>query len=191
MGIHHAYLEFGYVQSGDGAVHGGAQGDHPVFVGQGNLYQRHVAGKGAGAVHRLGLEEVGGKVIGIPGIHVGAHVGSHEEPLLEEDACVLRSAVGGRTFRVEMVEVKVPHLTGIGPFLQGADEDMGDAGHTAQMDVRAASDPGDRQVRGDGIYHLTENSLGFTTRENQPQRAWLLPPSCFRRAMVSVPNIWV
>lgn len=40
-------------------------------------------------------------------------------------------------------------------------------------------------------YHLVVKRLGVTVSESHPHRALLLLPSCFRRAIVSVPCIWV
>ena len=76
-----------------------------------------------------------GQVVGIAGIDVCAHVRTQEEALVEEDAVILRLGIGRRALRMEVVEADIFNFSGICPAAEGLDEDVGNAGYAAQVDV--------------------------------------------------------
>ena len=79
------------------------------------------------------------KIVGVSGIDISPDVGPHEESLLEEYSGILRIGIRCGSFCVEMVEMKVFHLTGIGPSDQSIDEDVRHARHTSQMNMITGS----------------------------------------------------
>ena len=137
-----------------GAVHGGAEAHAALLVRQGHVHQGGAEGNVALAVELLALAQVHGQVVGVAGVHVGAHVRSDEEALLEEDAFVARLAVRGGAFRVEMVEVQIAHVPGVRPAAEGLDEAVRHAGDTAQMDMTMGGDVTDRLVGGNVLDRL-------------------------------------
>jgi hypothetical protein len=66
--------------------------------------------------------------------------GTGVRSLVEEDSLVTRLAVGSRAFGVEVMEMKVADIAGIGPAAQGADQAVRHARHAAQMDMTAGRD---------------------------------------------------
>jgi hypothetical protein len=75
------------------------------------------------------------EVICITGIDVGAHVGAHEETLVEENALVTGLAIGGGTLCMEMVEMQVCYVSGIRPAAESLYKAMGNACDAAEVYV--------------------------------------------------------
>ena len=65
-----------------------------------------------------------GQVVGISGIDVSPDVGTHEEPLLEEDTLVARLGIWSRTLGMEMMEMQVLNLAGVRPAAERLYKDM-------------------------------------------------------------------
>ncbi len=76
-----------------------------------------------------------GQVVGIAGIDVCPHVRTQEEALVEEDAVILWFGVGRRTLRMEVVETDIFQFSGVCPAAERLDEDVGNAGYAAQVNV--------------------------------------------------------
>ena len=132
----------------DRAVHGRAQGDIAVLVRTRDLDQRRTELDEALAVKFLAFAQVDRQVVGIAGIDVGPDIGTDEEALLEEDPLVPRLGVRGRSFRVEMMEVQVAYVPGVGTAAQGLDQDVRHAGDTAQMHMAMGRDVADGLIGG-------------------------------------------
>ena len=75
------------------------------------------------------------KIVGETGIDVGTYIGTKEEALVEEYALIPLLAVRCGAFGMEMVEVQVAHVTGIGPAAQCLYQYMRHSRHTAQMNL--------------------------------------------------------
>ena len=135
VGIDHGDLHPCRLDSRDGTVHGGAQRDHPVGVGRGDLDHRRAEPDAAGPVEPLRVRQVDWDVVGVPGVDVRPDIRADEESLLEEDSFEFRIRVRSVTLRVEVMEVQVLDLAGARPPYKGVDEYVRDAGYAAQVDV--------------------------------------------------------
>ena len=143
MRIDHADPLPRYFQGCDGTVHRCTEGDHPVH-GSRNLHHGDVTGKGAATVHGLGFTQMGRKIIGISLLHAFPNIRTHEEPLVEENAGILRRTVGCGTFRVEMMEMNPTQFSR--PAAQGVYQDMRYAGNAGEVDMIPAPNRPDRLV---------------------------------------------
>ena len=75
------------------------------------------------------------QVICVTGIHIRPHICTDEEALIEKNALVAFLTVWRRTFGVEVMEMEVADISGIGPATKGLNQAVRDAGHAAEMDV--------------------------------------------------------
>ena len=135
-GVHHRNALAGHLQGGDGTVYGGTEGHHSVHRLR-DLDHGHVAAKGSAAVQGLRLRQMCGKIVRHAGLDAGAQVGTDEKTLVEERSGIFSAAVGGRAFRMKVVEVDIREFTG--PAAQGLDEDVRNTGDAGEVDVVSAA----------------------------------------------------
>ena len=145
VGERHILIDNGNHRSGtfDGsqrAVHGSSQREIAILVRTGNLDHRHIAPQGAAPVKFLGLAQMHREIVGIAGIDIGPDIRPQEEALVEEDSLVGRVGIGCRSLSMEMMEMEIPHLSGISPAAQCLDQHVRNAGHTAEMNVVPCTD---------------------------------------------------
>ena len=108
------------------------------------------------------------KIVSVSGIDICPDVGPHEKSLLEEYSGILRIGIRCGSFSVEMVEMKVFHLTGIGPSDQSFDEDVRHARHTSQMNMITGSYSPYRLIRLDimDFFHASPFELREDKKKN-------------------------
>jgi len=141
--IDHCNAELGALDCRYGAVHRSAERYVSILVRKRYLHQCGSELDGSAPVEELRLSEMYREVVGVAAVHVGPDVRPDEETLLEENAFVSRLGIRRRTFRMEMMEVKVFHLSGVRPAAESLDEDMRDACHTAEMYMAVGLDSAD------------------------------------------------
>ena len=140
IGVYHSYNYIGALDGGYRAVNGGAEADHPVLIGQRDIHQGGSKLDETAAVELLALSKMHGKIVRVARIHILADIGTHEETLLEELAFVGGVAVGGRTLGMEVMEMQVCDVPGVGAAAESLNKTVGNACHAAQVDVAAGRD---------------------------------------------------
>jgi len=60
---------------------------------------------------------------------------------------------------MEMVKMKISHISGIGSAAQSLDETMGNAGHTAEMDMAVRRNVADRFISCNEVQGLHKKSI--------------------------------
>lgn len=83
------------------------------------------------------------EIIRISCIHILADIGTDEEALVEEDPFVCRIAVWCRAFGMEVMEVKVLHVSGIRPAAKCLDEAVRDTRNASEVNMAMRGDVAD------------------------------------------------
>ena len=138
--VHHGDHVVGALHGGQRRVHRRAERHVAVLVGRADLDHRHVARHGAAAVQPLGFAQEDRNVVGVAALRHLADVAAHEERVELEDALEFRIGIGGRTLRVEVMDVHVLQFSGLAAFAHGVDQALRSRCHGAQVHMIARFD---------------------------------------------------
>ena len=87
------------------------------------------------------------KIVGIASVDIGPHVWPDKKALVEEYSLITGFAVWSGTFSMEMVEMKVGDITGIGTTAKSLYQAVGNTGNTAKMDMAVGRDMAHSLIR--------------------------------------------
>ena len=144
----------------DGTVHGSPQRDIAVGIRTRHLDQGRSQLDETLTVQFLALSQMDRQVVCITGIDIGPDVGTHEKALLEENTLIPGLRVWRGTFRMEVVEMQVTYIPGIGPAAQRLDQDMRHTGDAAQVDMAMGGNVADGLIGGNET-EICHNSVSF------------------------------
>ena len=110
------------------------------LVGRANLNHRHVAFDVTLAVKFRSLAEEHGDIVGQAFLDAFAHIGTHEEGIVLENALEFRVDVGRGTLGVQVVDIDVFQLARAASVAQGLDETLRHIRHRTDVDMVARLD---------------------------------------------------